>query len=257
MSQPVIAKVTLAMVAKHVAVGMVAGTVAVGGAQGAYHVMSSPQSRPAASVELIAPVLGHEHGSPTAPRRAAGRLAPALEATAVDETPTSQVDHPRVPATRNENTGRVASAETELEHFSDDANQPGEDDATPAPNAVDPDSVAAFALPSAERPAAPPAAQRVREEPKGLSAERRFLLRARAAIGRHDPAGALRELDAHAARFPRGRLKGQANVLRVEALLQAERREEALTVGRGEILRAPSRQKVKRIRELFDRKPEQ
>jgi hypothetical protein len=96
----------------------------------------------------------------------------------------------------------------------------------------------------------------VREQTPGLELERRFLAHARAAIRRHDPAEALRQLDAYAVRFPRGRLKGRANVLRVEALLEAERREEALVVGRREILRAPSRKKVKRIRELFGRKPE-
>jgi hypothetical protein len=150
----------------------------------------------------------------------------------------------------------VGPSDAEIEHSSTEGDEPGDDGAGALAAEVDPDSVAAFALPSAEKPADPPAAERVREEPQGPVLERSFLARARAAIGRRDPAAALRQLDAHAARFPRGKLKGQANLLRVEALLLAERREEALSVGRREILRAPSRQKVKRIRELFDRKPE-
>jgi len=256
LAQPVASKVTLAMVIKHVGVGLVAGTVTVGGAQGAYHVMSSPQSRPVADIELMAPLPGSEHVSASAPKRVAHPLESTSEPVRADEPQTPRSDRSRADAARKAYAEDVGPSDAEIEHSSTEGDEPGDDGAGALAAEVDPDSVAAFALPSAEKPADPPAAERVREEPQGPVLERSFLARARAAIGRRDPAAALRQLDAHAARFPRGKLKGQANLLRVEALLLAERREEALSVGRREILRAPSRQKVKRIRELFDRKPE-
>ncbi len=256
LAQPVASKVTLAVVAKHIGVGMLAGTITVGGAQGAYHVMSSPQSHPATTIELADPVPDREHSSSAAPRRGARPLDAASGAARADDAPGPHAGHPRTVADRNEDATREAPTETDIEQSSFDVSEPGGDGAGPLPEHVDPNSVAAFALPSAETPADPPTVRRVREQPQGLELERQFLALARAAIGRHDPAEALRRLDAHAARFPRGRLKGQANLLRVEALLQAERREEALAVGRREILRAPSHQKVKRVRELFERKSE-
>jgi hypothetical protein len=256
-AQPVASKITLAVVAKHIGVGMLAGTVTVGGAQGAYHVMSSPESRPTATVEVAAPVAAREHGSPATPRRTTHPLDTTSGVMGADDPPIPLADLPHEASVRNELAQRLAPTGTEPGHSSVDVDEPLQGGANPVPAEVDPKSVAAFALPSAESPVAPPAAQPAHRHPARLTSERRCLARARSALGRRDPAEALRLLDAHAIRFPRGKLKGHANVLRVEALLQAERREEALSVGRREILRAPSRQKVKRIRALFDRKSDQ
>jgi hypothetical protein len=60
-----------------------------------------------------------------------------------------------------------------------------------------------------------------------LASERALLERARVALGRGDASGALEALDRHAARHPSGRLSEEREVLAVQALVSAGRKDEA------------------------------
>jgi hypothetical protein len=88
-------------------------------------------------------------------------------------------------------------------------------------------------------------------EPKGLELERLLLGRARRALDRGQPRTALRELGSYAARCRDGLLRGEANLLRVEALIHTGEREPALWLAREEIARTSSRRTVQRVREMF------
>src|SRR6185503_1285082 len=64
-----------------------------------------------------------------------------------------------------------------------------------------------------------------------LLAESRLLDQAVGELRRqHDPRASLRTLDEHAVRFPSGSLVSEARLLRIEALLAAGDRQEALTL---------------------------
>jgi outer membrane protein assembly factor BamD (BamD/ComL family) len=60
-----------------------------------------------------------------------------------------------------------------------------------------------------------------------LASERALLERARVAIGRGDATGALEALDRHSARHPAGRLAEEREVLAIQALVSAGRKDEA------------------------------
>jgi outer membrane protein assembly factor BamD (BamD/ComL family) len=60
-----------------------------------------------------------------------------------------------------------------------------------------------------------------------LAAERALVDRARAALGRGQSKDALDALDAHAARYPRGRLSEEREALAVDALARAGRTDAA------------------------------
>ncbi|MDB4942549.1 MAG: hypothetical protein JWP97_2083, partial [Labilithrix sp.] len=122
----------------------------------------------------------------------------------------------------------------------------GESPASPRPELP---SVAASALPEATMaapvvgrplPAAPatttsagsspsaPTAATVSGSDGDLAAERALVDRARAALGRGQSKDALDALDAHAVRFPKGRLSEEREALAIDALARAGRRDEAL-----------------------------
>jgi hypothetical protein len=77
--------------------------------------------------------------------------------------------------------------------------------------------------PAATEPAAPREASPT-DARASLRAEVASLDKARGALGRGDGAGALRELDRHAAEFPRGALGPEATVLRIDALTRTGQR---------------------------------
>jgi hypothetical protein len=117
--------------------------------------------------------------------------------------------------------------------------------AAPAPPAriVSP-PVDRFALPSDERlapiplpppaPASPPLALPAPPAAPGLGDEARLVRRALEELRHdHDPAAALASLDEHRARFRRGLLRADAELVRVEALLALDREREALVVLEG------------------------
>lgn len=78
-------------------------------------------------------------------------------------------------------------------------------------------------VPSAS-PAKPAASEKTDDD---LARERVLLERARVALGRGDPSGALETLDRHATRHPSGRLAEEREVLAVQALVAAGRKDEA------------------------------
>jgi len=88
----------------------------------------------------------------------------------------------------------------------------------------------------------------------GIKSERRLLAHARARLQQGEPVAALKVLRQYASRFPQGKLHGEAGLLRVEALLRAGQREGALGLARDEIDRAPTRERLGRIRTLFNAK---
>ncbi|MFO0643328.1 MAG: hypothetical protein U0183_29145 [Polyangiaceae bacterium] len=74
---------------------------------------------------------------------------------------------------------------------------------------------------------------------------------ARAKLARGDAAGALVSLDQHDREFPRGLLGAEADVLRVEALVKAGRRDEARARGERLLAREPNGPHAKRLRTLL------
>lgn len=74
---------------------------------------------------------------------------------------------------------------------------------------------------------------------------------ARAKLARGDAAGALVSLDQHDREFPRGLLGAEAEVLRVEALVKAGRRDEARARGERLLAREPNGPHAKRLRTLL------
>jgi hypothetical protein len=125
-----------------------------------------------------------------------------------------------------------------------DATRTGTDTNTPAGN------VAAF--PPEQTPKADPKTKlEAMPEPVGLDLERRLLGRARRALAHGRALVALRHLGLYSSKCAGGQLSAEANLLRVEALLRAGQRNNALSVARQEIERNSTRATVERVRELF------
>jgi hypothetical protein len=98
-----------------------------------------------------------------------------------------------------------------------------------------PSAAAATATPTASARVAPAATQvpsaagvASAGNDVGLAAERSLVDRARTALGRGQSADALAALDAHAARYPRGRLSEEREALAVDALARSGRMDLAL-----------------------------
>lgn len=81
--------------------------------------------------------------------------------------------------------------------------------------------------------------------------ESRFIARARAALAQGKARMALAQLGAYSQRCAAGVLRGEAEAIRVEALLQEGRREAALQLAREHIDENPTRDSVERMRHLF------
>lgn len=211
------------IVAKYMGIGVIASVLATGGAvavRSAYH---TAQERRTASEAL-----------PSA-SAAAREVAGATRAFAA--SPTEQREAPSGPleARHPERTGSSSrAAPNELQGH-------GTGQASPEP------SVAAFALTED-----PPALGVSSLGPAGpsLSEEVALLDRARQALRDRNPAQALRQLDTHAERVPHGSLMTEATVLRVEALVQAGRRNEAVLLARRIIAQAPESRHASRVRIL-------
>jgi hypothetical protein len=69
--------------------------------------------------------------------------------------------------------------------------------------------------------------ERPKPAPQGLEAERAVLDTARSALGRGDGAEALRSVEEHAARFPRGVLAEEREAMGIQALRLLHRDDEA------------------------------
>jgi hypothetical protein len=88
----------------------------------------------------------------------------------------------------------------------------------------------------------------------GIVEETDAIDRARAALRRGDAAAALSALDRRDARFGRGGVLGhEATVVRVEALVRAGRRAEAVALARGFLAHNPNSPYASRVRGLLDR----
>lgn len=91
--------------------------------------------------------------------------------------------------------------------------------------------------------------QRRQEAAPGLNDEVALLDRARAAISGGRPTEALLRLDEHAAKFPKGGLTLEAQVLRVQALSAAGRKEEASSRAKRILGRSPNSVVANRLRQ--------
>jgi TolA-binding protein len=104
---------------------------------------------------------------------------------------------------------------------------------------------------------APPVATRGAERPKeaendsSLSAELRRIQSARELLHAGDAAGALRELAAYRAQFPKGSLHQEATVLRVESLTRAGQRSAAVKLARNFLESYPRSSYGRRLRSLL------
>ena len=110
---------------------------------------------------------------------------------------------------------------------------PSASGAVAAPVPVASIEVAPSASPSTvvSAPVAPSPVRAPRPQPSALGEQVVELDRARRALGDGDAATALKRLDVYEARFPRGALRDEADVLRVEALLAAGDRAGAVRAG--------------------------
>jgi hypothetical protein len=95
--------------------------------------------------------------------------------------------------------------------------------------------------------AAPRTARASREA--GLNEELALLDKARFAVRSGHPSDALARLDEHSARFPKGSLALEAQVLRVQALAGAGRREEASRRAKRILSRSPNSVVAQRLRQ--------
>jgi TolA-binding protein len=102
-------------------------------------------------------------------------------------------------------------------------------------------------------PSPPPAAAPVlaKPAPTSLTDEVAALDGAREALGGGDPGRALRALDDHDRRFPRGALGPEATVLRVEALAQRGDRAAATRLGAAFLAAHPRSPHAARLRTLL------
>jgi hypothetical protein len=128
------------------------------------------------------------------------------------------------------------------------------DEWTPAP--VDPATLSPAETARTE-PATPAMPTVIAPEPRGSSAstvpaELAMLEGARSATAAGDPAGALSLLERYAARFPRGTLKPEATMLRIEALVKAGDRAAATRFAEAFLAGDPDGPYAARVRSLIE-----
>lgn len=119
----------------------------------------------------------------------------------------------------------------------------------PLPSPVEPPPVAADASVVVKRPR--PVEAPVDDD---LPAELALLDAAKRALAGGDGAAALASLQAYATRFPRGVMRTEAELLRLEALLQAGRRADAEAVGKKLVSSTDSELVRTRVRALLERR---
>lgn len=93
------------------------------------------------------------------------------------------------------------------------------------------------------------------DAPSGLGEELGLVEAARKALADGAPSTTLRLADEHAARFPSGAFVVERDVLRIDALVAAERWGEAASHARAFLVRHPSSSQAVRIAKLADRIP--
>jgi hypothetical protein len=132
-------------------------------------------------------------------------------------------------------------------------------DATPAPGQPRPHAAGRSQLnPAAEEPVEAPAPNAARfaapaESPSGLASEISLLDRARSALDGGDTNAALAALDEHGAKYDTGALAEEAELLRLEALVQRGQTAAALGQGRAFLAAHPRSPHTGRVRRLMQR----
>lgn len=149
---------------------------------------------------------------------------------------------------------------------------------TSAPDATPPSAPLHFEIEQAPREPDPPTAPPVEVEPTpdqlapepeeatptpvrrsgahdksdGLAAELAIIDGARSALTRRDASGSLRQLDDYARQYPKGRLRSEATLLRIQALSASGNRAAAERLGKAELARSPNGPYARKIRSLIE-----
>lgn len=129
----------------------------------------------------------------------------------------------------------------------------------PEPEAVTPDPTPVEVAPEAEEvapeaeEASPIPARRssAHDKSDGLAAELALIDGARSALARGDATASLRQLDDYARQYPKGRLRSEATVLRIQALSASGNRSAAERLGKAELNRSPNGPYARKIRSLI------
>jgi hypothetical protein len=176
---------------------------------------------------------------------AAFALGAAAIALGVGRTAIVGAPHPPPPSAREEPTPAPTASVTEAAPLAPPTAPP------PPPPPSGPHARPGSGVPIARVPSTTP-------QPSGpsggtLAEEIATIDRARRALYDHDVHEALRALDEHDRRFPRGPLGPEASVLRVEALLAAGDRPAAEALGARLLAESPSGPLADRVRALLRR----
>jgi hypothetical protein len=226
-----VTKVALFAVAKWVALGALAvgaGVAAVEGARAPSRmerIASAPKADPTTTsvVPAIGPVThatGHSAGHP-----------PSFAGSAGSEAP------PESPFGSRAAISRTSSGVAQRGAGSISGRSPSAQDDLPLP-----------ASPLAPSPEPPPMTPRPAAQRPDLAGEMASLDAARAALRAKKPALSLRALDDYAKAFGRGALEPEAIVLRIDSLLAADERAEAVTLGKQFLERFPRSPHAPRVR---------
>ncbi len=132
----------------------------------------------------------------------------------------------------------------------------------PEPTAPPVEEAPAPAPPKVEQPAKPRVKRTSQSKPSAnetsdaLVRELALIERARRALRDDDPSLALRRLDAYNAEFPKGSLKTEQTVLRIEALAASGNHATATRLGRAFLKRSPNGPYARRVRSLLGDAPD-
>ena len=89
--------------------------------------------------------------------------------------------------------------------------------------------------------------------PDSLTKELRMIEAARRALASGDGGGALQQLNDYAHQYPKGSLRAEAGVLRIEALMAKGDRGAAARLGKAYLRRSPNGPYARRIRSVLER----
>jgi hypothetical protein len=124
-------------------------------------------------------------------------------------------------------------------------------EATPTPASAAPPAITSVA-PKATGTLPAPAPTTAEIAPDTLASELKSLEETRARLAAGDPTGALAKLSVYEKSFPRGALRNEATVLRIEALVKAGRRDEAKALGETYLRSHATDVNGQRVRRLLD-----
>jgi hypothetical protein len=150
----------------------------------------------------------------------------------------------------------VATASPTTRAITKQAPPPATEEAEPEPAPAPPPVVTVASPRRAIVPVAPPSASTLTTTVDPLREEIALLDRARSALASGDSANALRLVDEHAARFAsHGAFGVESDVIRIDALAAAGRRDEATACARDFLARHPASAQARRIAKMVDTNP--